>query len=134
SAGIATVDPKGNVALLRQKGKVAELDKLIESNPRSDVCGIGHTRWATHGEPSERNAHPHTVGSISLVHNGIIENYKDLKEILEEKGYAFNSDTDTEVLAALIDSIYRSQDEPDILQAVSEAVRMSNGTYGIAVL
>lgn len=134
SAGIATMSDAGEVTLLRQKGKVAELDKLIEEQDRTDRLGIGHTRWATHGEPSERNAHPHRSGDIYLVHNGIIENYQDLKQLLKERGYEFSSDTDTEVLAALVDSIYQSQQERDLLQAVSEALGMAVGAYGIAVL
>lgn len=134
SAGIATIDEGGKVSLLRRKGKVAELDKLVGEQARADMAGIGHTRWATHGEPSERNAHPHQAGDIYLVHNGIIENYQDLKELLGTKGYQFKSDTDTEVLAALIDSIYQAQDAPELLRAVSEALSMAVGAYGIAVL
>lgn len=133
SAGIVTLGQKGEAILLREKGKVAELDKLVAKSETSDTVGIGHTRWATHGAPSERNAHPHKVGYIYLVHNGIIENYRDLKEVLSERGYEFSSDTDTEVLTALIDSVYQKQKEPNLLEAVSGALQTVVGAYGIAV-
>lgn len=133
SAGIVTLDAKGKGTLLREKGKVAELDKLVADNETKDSIGIGHTRWATHGAPSERNAHPHKVGDIYLVHNGIIENYRDLKTILEGQGYKFASDTDTEVLTALIDSIYQNQKTQNLLEAVSDALQTVVGAYGIAV-
>lgn len=133
SAGIVTLGQKGEATLLREKGKVAELDKLVVKSETTDTVGIGHTRWATHGAPSERNAHPHKVGDIYLVHNGIIENYRDLKEVLSERGYEFSSDTDTEVLTALIDSVYQKQKEPNLLEAVSGALQTVVGAYGIAV-
>lgn len=130
SAGIVTLGAKGDVTLLRAKGKVAELDMLVQRSQTKDRVGIGHTRWATHGEPSERNAHPHKAGDIYLVHNGIIENYKELKAGL--KKYEFKSDTDTEVLAALISSLY---DENTLLvDAVMQALKLVEGTYGIAVV
>lgn len=134
SAGIVTLDAKGKGTLLREKGKVADLDKLVVGKETKDFIGIGHTRWATHGAPSERNAHPHKAGDIYLVHNGIIENYRDLKTILEGQGYKFSSDTDTEVLTALIDSIYKKQKTPNLLEAVSDALQTVVGAYGIAVL
>lgn len=133
SAGVATIG-NGVVTLKRAKGKVAELEAVSKDMPQGDCVGIGHTRWATHGEPSERNAHPHHVGAIYLVHNGIIENYKDLKTVLSEQGYEFQSETDTEALAALVDSFYRVQDEKNLLKAVSEALQLVVGAYGIAVL
>jgi len=133
SAGIVTLDARGKGTLLREKGKVAELDKIVAGNETDDSIGIGHTRWATHGAPSERNAHPHKVGDIYLVHNGIIENYRDLKALLESQGYKFSSDTDTEILTALIDSIYQKQKTPDLLEAVSDALQTVVGAYGIAV-
>lgn len=130
SAGIITLDAKANPTLLRAKGKVSQLSSLVEYNAQNDTVGIGHTRWATHGEPSEANAHPHKAGDIYLVHNGIIENYKELREKL--KGYAFVSETDTEVLTALIDSLYTSK--TSLEDAVAKALKQVIGTYGIAVL
>lgn len=133
SAGIVTLNAKGKGTLLREKGKVAELDKLVAKNEIEDTVGLGHTRWATHGVPSERNAHPHRAGDIYLVHNGIIENYSDLKTVLIKEGYKFSSDTDTEVLTALIDSIYQKQKNNNLLEAVSNALQAVVGAYGIAV-
>lgn len=130
SAGIVTTGDD-EVTLLRAKGKVAELGKLVARAKNNHVMGIGHTRWATHGEPSEINAHPHQVGDIFLVHNGIIENYKDLKQ--ELKGYEFKSATDTEVLAALIEELYQREDVK-LEDAVVQALKLAVGTYGIAVV
>ncbi|MCL2444901.1 glutamine--fructose-6-phosphate transaminase (isomerizing) [Candidatus Saccharibacteria bacterium] len=130
SSGIVTINPENNPTLLRSTGKIIELEKLVDQNPTPDQIGIGHTRWATHGAPAERNAHPHRAGDIFLVHNGIIENYKELKSQLSD--YEFTSDTDTEVLAALINSFY----DPDttLQSAVTQALNLVHGTYGIAVL
>ncbi len=131
SAGVVTLDVDSKPTLLRTKGKVGELADKIEAHPTSDTVGIGHTRWATHGAPSKRNAHPHCVGDIYLVHNGIIENYQDIKATLAKHDYIFKSDTDTEVLTALIDYIYQTSD--NLLEAVSGALKMVVGAYGIAV-
>lgn len=129
SAGIVTTGAKG-ATLLRAKGKVAELEALVAKTKKMDTAGIGHTRWATHGGPSERNAHPHKAGDIYLVHNGIIENYKELR--VELKDHMFMSETDSEVLAALVDSFY---DETTSLEAaVTQALQLVEGTYGIAVM
>lgn len=129
SAGIVTVG-NGEATLLRAKGKVEGLDALADEKTRTDSVGIGHTRWATHGEPSEVNAHPHKSGDIYLVHNGIIENYKELKE--ELKDVDFQSQTDTEVLAALVNSFY--DDSTKLVDAVTQALQLVAGTYGIAVV
>lgn len=130
SAGIATISEGKQVTLLRALGKVGELGKLVGNDERRDHIGIGHTRWATHGEPSEKNAHPHHAGDIYLVHNGIIENYKELKAGLEH--HHFSSQTDSEVLAALIDSLY--DDDTSLKDAVAKALQQVVGTYGIAVV
>ena len=130
SAGIITLDKSKKATLLRANGKVAELDRLVQKSKSKDTVGIGHTRWATHGVPSERNAHPHKAGDIYLVHNGIIENYKELKA--ELKDHEFQSDTDTEVLAALIDSLYEK--DVELVDAVAQALKLVAGTYGIAVV
>lgn len=131
SAGIVTFDEGGVATLVKTKGKISDLETKLIENRRTDRAGIGHTRWATHGEPSELNAHPHHVGDIYLVHNGIIENYKELKR--ELKKYDFQSETDSEVLAALIDTFYRDG-KYSLTDAVVQALKLVQGTYGIAVM
>ncbi len=132
SAGVVTFDDDNRATLIKTKGKIADLEAKLMGNKREDKVGIGHTRWATHGEPSEVNAHPHQVGDIYLVHNGIIENYKELKAALEGK-YEFKSETDSEVLAALVDSFYEGGRYP-LTNAVVQALKLVQGTYGIAVM
>ena len=129
SAGVVTLNG-GAATLLRAKGKVSELNELVATHATDDHIGIGHTRWATHGVPSENNAHPHQAGDIYLVHNGIIENYKELKSRLTD--HEFKSETDSEVLAALINSFY--DDQTKLENAVIQALQLVEGTYGIAVL
>ena len=129
SAGIATLDDANNPHIARSVGKIAELENVLLAKPHQGHLGIGHTRWATPGGVTVSNAHPHHVGNVYLVHNGSIENYKELKEQLSE--YKFQSDTDTEVLAALIDSNYK--DGVSLKDAVAKALKKVRGTYGIAV-
>lgn len=131
SAGIVTLSNDGQAALIKAKGKIANLEEKLAKNKRNDGVGVGHTRWATHGEPSEVNAHPHRSGEIYLVHNGIIENYKEIKKAL--KGHEFKSETDSEVLAALIDSFY-GDGKHTLANAVVQALKLVKGTYGIAVI
>ena len=129
SAGTATLDDNNRPHIARSIGKIAELENVLLTKPHDGHLGIGHTRWATHGGVTVTNAHPHHVGNIYLVHNGIIENYKELKEKLSK--YNFQSDTDTEVFAALIDSNYK--DGISLKDAVAKAAKQVRGTYGIAV-
>ena len=131
SAGIVTLAEDGTATLIRAKGKISNLEEKLAKNKREDKIGIGHTRWATHGEPSEANAHPHRAGHLYLVHNGIIENYKDLKGTINN--HEFKSETDTEVLAALINSFYEDGKHP-LANAVVQALKLVKGTYGIAVV
>ena len=131
SAGMVTLAEDGTATLIRAKGKIANLEEKLAKNRRMDKIGSGHTRWATHGEPSEENAHPHQAGDIFVVHNGIIENYKELKKTLTE--HEFKSETDSEVLAALINSFYKNGKYP-LVNAVVQALKLVQGTYGIAVV
>ena len=130
SAGVALA-LEGGIRVVKSKGRLAELRKrlAVEALARSG-CGIGHTRWATHGEPSDVNSHPHSTPRVSIVHNGIIENYGVLKERLMAKGYTFESETDTEVLVKLIESCY----EGEPLKALRAALAMVRGSYALAVL
>lgn len=134
SAGIALLN--GSLTVYRKKGKVADLEEHMIEHDLSGMTGIGHTRWATHGEPSDANAHPHTSmnGTFTIVHNGIIENYARLREDLASNGYLFTSQTDTEVLASLIEYFYRQDDTIDAETAVQLALSKVVGAYGIAVL
>ena len=130
SAGVALAQ-EGGIRVVKSKGRLGALrQKLAVQALAESSCGIGHTRWATHGEPSDVNSHPHSTPRVSIVHNGIIENYGALKERLAARGYTFESETDTEVLVKLIDSCYHG--EP--LQALHEALGMVRGSYALAVL
>lgn len=132
SAGLAVING-GGVQRARVEGKVAALVQNLEQNPIRGNIGIAHTRWATHGVPCERNAHPHMIGErVVLVHNGIIENYLHLKQQCITKGYVFNSDTDTEVAAACIDAALRQTG--DILRAVQQAVVQFEGAYALCII
>ena len=132
SAGIAFHN--GSLSIKKCKGKVSKLEALLNADDTATL-GIGHTRWATHGEPNDVNSHPHTSnsGKLALVHNGIIENYNSLKKILEEKGHTFYSQTDTEVLAKLIEELY-SKNPDDFKKSVQLALAQVEGTYGVAII
>ena len=132
SAGIA-VEQDGALEVVHCKGKVSGLARLVEPLGLAGTCGIGHTRWATHGRPSEANAHPHTScdGRVAVVHNGIIENFAELREELEGRGHVFTSQTDTEVIAHLVEE--GLAESRDLLQAVREATERLIGAYAIAV-
>ena len=133
SAGLALA-VNGGIRVIKSKGRLtalrAKLQEATAAGLSAAHCGIGHTRWATHGEPSDVNSHPHSTPYVSIVHNGIIENYGALKAMLETKGYTFVSETDTEVLVKLIDSCYHG--EP--LRALAEALARVRGSYALAVL
>ena len=133
SAGIALIDRK--LKLFKKAGKVSDLEKSVEAENLNGKIGMGHTRWATHGEPSDRNSHPHTSGNgkLAIIHNGIIENYSSLKETLISRGHVFNSDTDTEVLIHLIEDIQR-ETSLDLREAVRVALNRVIGAYAIVIM
>ena len=134
SAGVAIVNSNG-ISVIKQKGKVADLEAYISDKNTNGSIGIGHTRWATHGVPNQVNAHPHTSGDgkLSLIHNGIIENYDSIKKALIAKGHAFESDTDTEVLVHLIEEI-KNHEEVSLFEAVRIALTEVVGAYAIIVM
>ena len=132
SSGIAVVD-NGKLEILKKQGRISNLEKELDKKPISGTLGIGHTRWATHGEPSDENAHPHRSmdGKIAVVHNGIIENYIELKKKLaDEHGIRFSSGTDTEIIAHLISVYYKG----DLFEAVVRACKDMEGAYGLGVI
>ncbi|MGL5360723.1 MAG: glutamine--fructose-6-phosphate transaminase (isomerizing) [Shewanella sp.] len=132
SAGVAVIH-NGELNRTRRVGKVQELSSALEAEPLTGGTGIAHTRWATHGEPSERNAHPHqSEGDIAVVHNGIIENHNKLREMLKGLGYSFSSDTDTEVICHLVHHELKSHDS--LLAAVQATVKQLEGAYGTVVI
>ncbi|MBE9505060.1 MAG: glutamine--fructose-6-phosphate transaminase (isomerizing) [Proteobacteria bacterium] len=130
SAGVA-VHNGSDVIIKRKEGKVSALEDELRKEPLSGMTGIGHTRWATHGRPSEINAHPHRADDIVLVHNGIIENYLELKSELEAHGHTFSSETDTEVITRLVAEKLKAH--PDLFSAVKSALKRVKGSYAIAV-
>ena len=136
SAGIAVRnEATGMTEIVKAKGRLKVLDEKVDGgNALKGTCGIGHTRWATHGEPSENNAHPHCTDdkSVVLVHNGIIENYQELKTKLLKAGYSFYSETDTEIAAKLVDYYYKKTDDP--LEAISRSMLRIRGTYALGIL
>ena len=132
SAGVAVVDPNHELHRVRCLGKVKALDEAVAVKPLIGGTGIAHTRWATHGEPSEANAHPHTSGNFAVVHNGIIENHEELRELLKSRGYVFNSQTDTEVIAHLVE--WEMRTASTLLEAVQRTVKQLTGAYGMVVL
>ena len=132
SAGVAVIDPNNELHRVRCLGKVKALDEAVAVKPLIGGTGIAHTRWATHGEPSEANAHPHTSGNFAVVHNGIIENHEELRELLKSRGYVFNSQTDTEVIAHLVN--WEMRTASTLLDAVQKTVKQLTGAYGMVVL
>ncbi|MFP4499228.1 MAG: glutamine--fructose-6-phosphate transaminase (isomerizing), partial [Vulcanimicrobiota bacterium] len=131
SAGISVI-VDSRIEQVKAKGKLSVLSEILENKPVMSNMGIAHTRWATHGAPSNQNSHPHSDcrNEFSLVHNGIIENYLELKKELEEKGHRFKSETDTEVLVHLIEELYNG----DLVQAVIDTLKRVEGSYGIGVI
>ena len=133
SAGVAVVN--GALEVRKKEGKVSELAALLASNPVTGTVGVGHTRWATHGPPNDVNAHPHEAsdGSFAIIHNGIIENYAAIKKRLLAKGYTFDSDTDTEVLAHFIEDVQKEAGL-SFVEAVRQALTQVDGAYGIVAV
>ncbi|MCK9140449.1 glutamine--fructose-6-phosphate transaminase (isomerizing) [Haemophilus influenzae] len=132
SAGVAVINKQNELQRIRCLGKVKALDEAVSEKPLIGGTGIAHTRWATHGEPSETNAHPHASGTFAVVHNGIIENHEELRELLKSRGYVFLSQTDTEVIAHLVEWEMRSTDS--LLEAVQKSVKQLTGAYGMVVM
>ena len=136
SAGVAVVDPAdGSVRVRKCKGRLAGLAESLEKAPLDGTVGVGHTRWATHGPPSEKNSHPHCdcTGDLALVHNGIIENYQDLKKELQAKGHTFKSETDTEIVAHLIEEELK-HGAKDLEEATRRALRKAEGAYALGIV
>jgi glucosamine--fructose-6-phosphate aminotransferase (isomerizing) len=133
SAGVAAIGP-GGLDIRRSKGKLQNLVERLKVEPLAGTTGIGHTRWATHGRPSDENAHPHRFGGVAVVHNGIIENHLELKSALQARGHKFSSETDTEIFAHLISAAMDGAARGDLRAAVREALGQVRGTYAIAVV
>jgi glucosamine--fructose-6-phosphate aminotransferase (isomerizing) len=131
SAGVAVIEGH-NLQRVRRLGKVQELARALDEHPLHGGTGIAHTRWATHGEPSETNAHPHVSGSLTVVHNGIIENHEELRHKLKDLGYEFVSQTDTEVIVHLVHHYRKTA--PTLLAALQQAVKELRGAYGTVLV
>jgi glucosamine--fructose-6-phosphate aminotransferase (isomerizing) len=145
SSGVATVTPKGELTVVKSVGRIERLEERLLKQPAPGQTGIGHTRWATHGAPSDVNSHPHVGGNdtLAVVHNGVIENFRAIKQRLENEGYTFQSETDSEVIAHLIDSCLKQETLPadmaavdyqPLVHAVRAALQQLQGTYGLAIL
>src|SRR5487761_1202095 len=132
SAGVAAIVQAGKLEIRRAAGKLANLRACLERAPLPGQIGIGHTRWATHGRPSEENAHPHKAGPVAVIHNGIIENYVDLRAELLARGHKLKSETDTELISHLIEERLKAGD--GLAQAVRAAVRELRGSFSIVAL
>ncbi|MBI5044175.1 MAG: class II glutamine amidotransferase, partial [Nitrospirae bacterium] len=132
SAGIAIVNKEGKLEIKRSVGKLKNLESALEGKGLKGMLGIGHTRWATHGRPSEENAHPHRAGGIVVVHNGIIENYIQLKNRLMKEGCKFTSETDTEVICHLVNKFVKEGNKLEI--AVRKALKEVEGSFAIGVI
>ena len=130
SAGLALTGVDSTISIFKKVGKVANLKAEKSQMPSNAHTGIGHTRWATHGGVTDINAHPHRAGRVTLIHNGIIENYLELKKDLIAKGYEFISETDTEVVAHFLDSLY----EVDLLEAVKKSLTIINAAYALGMM
>src|SRR6188508_502852 len=133
SAGLAVTDVAGKMQVVRCRGKLSGLEDMVSKEPPPGSVGVGHTRWATHGRPSEINAHPHKTGSVAVVHNGIIENHLALRARLEASGRKFSSETDTEIAAHLIDEALIAG-APTLVAAVRKALAQVEGAYALAVV
>ena len=135
SAGVAVLQADGSLEIRKRVGRLANLEEALEADPLAGKVGIGHTRWATHGEPSGINSHPHLdcTGNIAVVHNGIIENYLALRTELEAKGHVFRSQTDTEAIPHLIEEILKEGGK-DPAEAIREALRRAKGAYALGIV
>src|SRR5215468_4233115 len=131
SAGVATLE-QGHLTRRRAEGKLRNLERRLDQEPLAGIIGIGHTRWATHGRPNEANAHPHATDRVAVVHNGIIENFRELREELEGNGAAFATETDTEVIAHLVNDEMRRGRSP--VEAVRAALPRLRGAFALAFL
>ena len=131
STGIATL-VQGKIERRRAEGKIANLEALLRKQPLTGATGIGHTRWATHGRPSENNAHPHATDKVAVVHNGIIENFRELREALRKKGTVFNTETDTEIVLHLVDDLLGRGFKP--VDAVKATLSQLRGAFALGFI